>query len=198
MTATVTSSESFVSDMDWEDTEVRVDEMEWEPSYFEISEPLDWEDIPQVRASKRSKVSEPIEFNVTLQDEAALPVSKKVSLSSNLTSFQKKATPPQPKKVSLPLEPKPNPSLQVKLTSPTPPKVSSFTFEFICHKIRSKPKMRHEDSPRQDKSICSMKTLPRSSTHAPSRLGTLNRRNKVTQNGNDPSEGLFAGTPVQP
>ncbi|GFU80777.1 hypothetical protein TNCV_515041 [Trichonephila clavipes] len=25
-----------------------------------------------------------------------------------------------------------------------------------------------------------------------------NRRNKVTKNGNGPSEGLFAGTPVQP
>ncbi|GFW30174.1 hypothetical protein TNCV_1054851 [Trichonephila clavipes] len=43
---------------------------------------------------------------------------------------------------------------------------------------------RHEDSPRQDKIICSMQTLPRSSTHAQSRLGMPNRRNKVTKNGN--------------
>ncbi|GFW07935.1 RNase H domain-containing protein [Trichonephila clavipes] len=54
----------------------------------------------------------------------------------------------------------------------------------------------HEDSPRQDKIICSMQTLPRSSTDARSHLGMPNRRNKVTKNGNGPSEGLFAGTPV--
>ncbi|GFX22755.1 hypothetical protein TNCV_4838921 [Trichonephila clavipes] len=57
---------------------------------------------------------------------------------------------------------------------------------------------RHEDSPRQDKIICSMQTLPRSSTHAQSHLGMPNRRNKVTQNGNGPSGGLFVETPVQP
>ncbi|GFY22951.1 hypothetical protein TNCV_2182121 [Trichonephila clavipes] len=56
----------------------------------------------------------------------------------------------------------------------------------------------HEDSPRQDKIICSMQTLPRSSTDAQSHLGMPNRRNKVTKNGNGPSEGLFAGAPVQP
>ncbi|GFY59389.1 hypothetical protein TNIN_492571 [Trichonephila inaurata madagascariensis] len=141
MTAILTLSESFVSGMDWEDTEVHVEEMEWEPSYIEVSEPMDWEDIPQVRASKRSKVSEPLVLNVTLQDEAAPPVSKKVSPSLNLTSLQDKATPPQPEKVSSPLESKPNLSLQVKLTSPTPPKVSPFTSEFIRHKIRCKPKV---------------------------------------------------------
>ncbi|GFX06562.1 hypothetical protein TNCV_3017961 [Trichonephila clavipes] len=46
--------------------------------------------------------------------------------------------------------------------------------------------------------ICSMQTLPRSSTDAQSHLGMPNRRNKVTKNGNGPSEGLFVGTPVQP
>ncbi|GFX59877.1 hypothetical protein TNCV_4983901 [Trichonephila clavipes] len=56
----------------------------------------------------------------------------------------------------------------------------------------------HEDSPRQDKIICSMQTLPRSSTDAQSHFGMPNRRNKVTKNGNGPSEGLFAGAPVQP
>ncbi|GFU21434.1 hypothetical protein TNCV_2880541 [Trichonephila clavipes] len=56
----------------------------------------------------------------------------------------------------------------------------------------------HEDSPRQDKIICSMQTLPRSLTDAQSHLGMHNRRNKVTKNGNGPSEGLFAGTPAQP
>ncbi|GFY64838.1 hypothetical protein TNIN_72921 [Trichonephila inaurata madagascariensis] len=136
MTFTLTLSESFVSDMDWEDTEVRVEEMEWEPSYFEVSEPMDWEDIPQVRASKRSKVSEPVEFNIPLQDEPAPPVSKKVSPTPNLNSLQEKATLPQPKTVS-----KTNISLQVKLTSPTSPKVSPFTSELIRHKIRSKPKV---------------------------------------------------------
>ncbi|GFV64648.1 hypothetical protein TNCV_2728581 [Trichonephila clavipes] len=43
-----------------------------------------------------------------------------------------------------------------------------------------------------------MQTLPRSSTDAQSHLGMPNRRNKVTKNGNGPSEGLFAGAPVQP
>ncbi|GFY76131.1 hypothetical protein TNIN_152721 [Trichonephila inaurata madagascariensis] len=95
MAATLTLSESFVSDMDWEDTE----------------------------------------------NEAGAPASKKVSPPPNLTSLQEIATPPQPKNVSAPLEPKPNPSLQVKLTPPTSQKVSPFTSEFIRHKIRSKPKV---------------------------------------------------------
>ncbi|GFX18571.1 hypothetical protein TNCV_3371441 [Trichonephila clavipes] len=34
--------------------------------------------------------------------------------------------------------------------------------------------------------------------NAQSHLGMPNRRNKVTKNGNGLSEGLFAGTPVQP
>ncbi|GFX28678.1 hypothetical protein TNCV_4860421 [Trichonephila clavipes] len=54
------------------------------------------------------------------------------------------------------------------------------------------------DSPRQDKILCSMQTLSRSSTDAQSHFGMPNRRNKVTKNGNGPSEGLFAGAPVQP
>ncbi|GFX02017.1 hypothetical protein TNCV_372061 [Trichonephila clavipes] len=41
-------------------------------------------------------------------------------------------------------------------------------------------------------------TLPRSPTHTQSHFGMPNRRNKVTKNGNGPSEGLFAGNPVQP
>ncbi|GFR17033.1 hypothetical protein TNCT_151181 [Trichonephila clavata] len=125
--------------MDWEDTEVRVEEMEWETTCIHDCEPMDWEDIPQVRASKRSKVSEPVEFKIPLQDEAAPPSSKKVSPPPNLTSLQKNPTPPPPKKVSVPLEPKLSPSLQV--TPPTSPKVSPFTSEFIRHKIRSKPKV---------------------------------------------------------
>ncbi|GFT44764.1 hypothetical protein TNCV_2845441 [Trichonephila clavipes] len=128
--------------MDWEDAEVRVEGMKWEPNYtHSISETMDWEDIPQVRASKRSKVSEPAEFNIPLQDEAALPVSKKVSSNPNLTSLQKSTTSPQPKKISAPLVPKPNPSLQVKLAPPTPKKANPFTSEFIRRKIRSKPKV---------------------------------------------------------
>ncbi|GFU88186.1 hypothetical protein TNCV_845791 [Trichonephila clavipes] len=51
----------------------------------------------------------------------------------------------------------------------------------------------HEDSPRQDKIICSMQTLPRSSTHVQSHLGMPNRHNKVKKNGNDLSEGLLRG-----
>ncbi|GFV94302.1 hypothetical protein TNCV_2267561 [Trichonephila clavipes] len=68
-------------------------------------------------------------------------LKKKVSPALNLTSFQQNATSPQPKKVSSPLEPKPNPSLFVELTSPTPPKGSLFTSEFILQNIRSKPKV---------------------------------------------------------
>ncbi|GFY15546.1 RNase H domain-containing protein [Trichonephila clavipes] len=41
----------------------------------------------------------------------------------------------------------------------------------------------HKDSPRQDKIICSMQTLPRSSTHTQSHLGMPNRHNKVTKIG---------------
>ncbi|GFV31760.1 hypothetical protein TNCV_2098191 [Trichonephila clavipes] len=37
-----------------------------------------------------------------------------------------------------------------------------------------------------------------SSTDAQSHLGMPNRRNKFPKKGNGPSEGLFAGTPVQP
>ncbi|GFU62092.1 hypothetical protein TNCV_4893101 [Trichonephila clavipes] len=120
MTTTLTLDESLVSDMDWEVTEVRVEEMEWETSYIQVRESMDWEDIPQVRASKRSKVSEPIIINFPLQEEAV---------------------PPQPKKVSLPLEPKTNLSFQVKQTSPILKQVSPFTSEFVRHKIRCKPKV---------------------------------------------------------
>ncbi|GFR11985.1 hypothetical protein TNCT_695791 [Trichonephila clavata] len=119
--------------MDWKDTEVRMEEMEWNPICTHDSEPMDWEDIPQIRASIMSKVSEPVEFNIPLQDEAALPASKKVSPLRNFTCLLENTTPPQPKIVSVPLEPKSNPSLQV--TPPTPRKVSPFTSEFIRHKI---------------------------------------------------------------
>ncbi|GFY10739.1 hypothetical protein TNCV_1122621 [Trichonephila clavipes] len=94
--------------MDWEDTEVHVEEMEWEPSYIEVSETMDWEDIRQVKVSKRSK--------------------------ENIPSTQHK-------KVSLPLEPKPNPSFQGKLTPSICQKVSPITSEFIRHKISCKPKV---------------------------------------------------------
>ncbi|GFU46930.1 hypothetical protein TNCV_111001 [Trichonephila clavipes] len=55
--------------------------------------------------------------------------------------LQTEAVPPQPKKVSSPLEPKPNLSFQVKRTSPTHKQVSFFTSEFIRHKIRCKPQV---------------------------------------------------------
>ncbi|GFQ81874.1 hypothetical protein TNCT_358561 [Trichonephila clavata] len=106
MTGTLTLSESFVSDMDWEDTEVHVEEMECETICTHDSEFMNWEDIPQVGACKRSKEN---------------------------------ATPAQPKKVSVTLDPKPNPTLQG--TPPTPQKGSPFSSEFIRHKIRSKPKV---------------------------------------------------------
>ncbi|GFU18924.1 hypothetical protein TNCV_1700351 [Trichonephila clavipes] len=55
----------------------------------------------------------------------------------------------------------------------------------------------HEDSPRQDKILCSMQTLPRSSTHAQSHLGMPNRRNKVTKMGMVPLRDSLRKNPVQ-
>ncbi|GFT32283.1 RNA-directed DNA polymerase from mobile element jockey [Trichonephila clavipes] len=53
----------------------------------------------------------------------------------------------------------------------------------LLEQLQNKGKSWHEDSPKQDKIICSMQTLPRSSTHAQSHLGMPNRRNKVTKMG---------------
>ncbi|GFU98413.1 hypothetical protein TNCV_3652441 [Trichonephila clavipes] len=90
MTTTLILGESFVSDMDWEDTEVRVEEMEWEPSYIQVSKPMDWEDIPQVKASKRSKVSEPVIINIPLQDESVPPQPKKDAPKNNYIRDEEK------------------------------------------------------------------------------------------------------------
>ncbi|GFW93684.1 hypothetical protein TNCV_4542111 [Trichonephila clavipes] len=81
------------------------------------------------------------------------------------------------------------------------PLVTEFDYPRIITSTIARLRTEHlkgKDSPRQDKIICSMQTLPRSSTHAQSHLGMPNRRDKVTKNENGPSEGLSAGTPVQP
>ncbi|GFT12369.1 hypothetical protein NPIL_491051 [Nephila pilipes] len=104
--------------MEWQTTEVHVEEMEWECS--ELDEPMDWEDIPEVRCPKKSKVSEPIKTNVPFQPTAtpAAPMEVSKPVIPN-TSLQVKRNTPAKNKVSLPVDAKENSSLQV---TPTPPK----------------------------------------------------------------------------
>ncbi|GFU46751.1 hypothetical protein TNCV_4684011 [Trichonephila clavipes] len=94
MTTTLTLGECFVSDMDWGHRVPCGGDGVGNLLHPEVSEPMDWEDIPQVRTSKRPKVSEPLIINFPLQE---------------------KAVPPQPKKVSLPLQPMSNLSFHLQL-----------------------------------------------------------------------------------
>ncbi|GFS81267.1 hypothetical protein NPIL_457501 [Nephila pilipes] len=139
----VTFAESFIAGnlpMEWQTTEVHVEEMEWECS--DLDEPMDWEDIPEVRCAKKSKVSKRIN-NVTFQHTStpAAPMEVSKPVISN-TSFQVKKTTPEKKKVSPPVDDKENSSLQVTPTPPDPKKVSALAYyESIRRKIRSKPKV---------------------------------------------------------
>ncbi|GFT52685.1 hypothetical protein NPIL_307671 [Nephila pilipes] len=106
---------------------------------------MDWEDIPEVRHAKKSKVSEPVIImtKVTLQPTstpaAPMEVSKPVIPS---TSFQVKKTTPAKKKASPPVDNKENSSLQVTPTPPEPKKVSALAYyESIRRKIRTKTKV---------------------------------------------------------
>ncbi|GFU08633.1 hypothetical protein NPIL_18361 [Nephila pilipes] len=74
--------------MDWETTEVRVEEIDWECDCYQESEPMDWEDIPEVRSPKRSKV------------QRSPPALKKLNTSVDVncnTSLQGEETQPFPK-----------------------------------------------------------------------------------------------------
>ncbi|GFS58756.1 hypothetical protein TNIN_215691 [Trichonephila inaurata madagascariensis] len=112
---------SGVLPMEWEPTEIHIEEMEWEYSY-EGSEPMDWEDSSEVRDSKKKKVSDIIDIEVN-------------------TNFQVETILPALKKVSPPLEPNINVSLQEKENSPTAKKVSPPLTEIVLRKVRSKPKV---------------------------------------------------------
>ncbi|GFQ93595.1 hypothetical protein TNCT_612271 [Trichonephila clavata] len=124
MALALTVTETFISGvlpMEWEPTEVHIEEMEWEYC-SEWPEPMDWEDSPEVRVSKKTKVSEIIDIEVK-------------------TNFQVETIPPAPKKVSPPLESKTNDSFQEKENTPTPKEVSPPLTEVYRRKIRSKPKV---------------------------------------------------------
>ncbi|GFY50862.1 hypothetical protein TNIN_135981 [Trichonephila inaurata madagascariensis] len=121
MALALTVSETLLSGvlpMEWEPTEVHIEEMEWEYS-CEGPEPMDWEDSPEVRVSKKKKASDIIDTEVN-------------------TNFQVETILPEPKKVS-PLEPNINVSLQEKENSPI--KVSPPVTEIVLRKVRSKPKV---------------------------------------------------------
>ncbi|GFT92010.1 hypothetical protein NPIL_621161 [Nephila pilipes] len=64
--------------MDCETTEVRVEEMDWKCDGYQESEPMDWEDIPEVRSPKRSKVSDLSTFksNIPLQPSTSPQLKK--------------------------------------------------------------------------------------------------------------------------
>ncbi|GFR30089.1 hypothetical protein TNCT_390961 [Trichonephila clavata] len=124
MAPALTVAETFISGvlpMEWEPTEVHIEEMEWEYS-CEGPEPMDWEDSPEVRVCKKKKASEIIDIEVK-------------------TNFQVETIPPAPKKVSPPVERKTNISFQEKENTPTPKKVSPPLTEIVRRKIRSKPKV---------------------------------------------------------
>ncbi|GFT45591.1 hypothetical protein NPIL_65421 [Nephila pilipes] len=143
----LTFAESFIAGslpMAWDSSEVHVEEMEWECS--ELDEPMDWEEIPEVRYSKKSKVSEQINIktNVTFQNNstpvAPIEVSKPAIPN---TSFQGKTATPVKKKVSSPVDVKENTSLQVTPKQPAPKEVSPLAayYESIRRKIRTRPKV---------------------------------------------------------
>ncbi|GFQ77534.1 hypothetical protein TNCT_137061 [Trichonephila clavata] len=104
--------------MDWEPTEVHIEEMEWEYC-CEGPEPMDWEDSPEVRVSKKKKASEIIDIEVK-------------------TNFQVETIPSAPKKVSPPVEPNTNLFIQEKENFPTAKKVSPPLNEIVRRKIRTK------------------------------------------------------------
>ncbi|GFT71212.1 hypothetical protein NPIL_544611 [Nephila pilipes] len=145
MDAFLTFAESFIAGslpMELENTEVHIEEMEWECN--ELDERMDWEDIPEVRCAKKSKVSEPIiiETKVTFQPTSNPAASVEVIKPGiPSTSFQVKRTTPT-KNVSPPVDAKENSSLQATPTPPDPIKVSALAYyESIRRKIRTKPKV---------------------------------------------------------
>ncbi|GFT18028.1 hypothetical protein TNCV_4837711 [Trichonephila clavipes] len=104
--------------MEWEPTEVHIEEMEWEYC-CEGPEPMDWKDLAEVRVSKKEKGSENIDIEVN-------------------ANFQVQAIPPVPKKAHPPLEPNTNLSFQEKENFPTPKSLSPPSTEIVLRKIRSR------------------------------------------------------------
>ncbi|GFR03119.1 hypothetical protein TNCT_613951 [Trichonephila clavata] len=95
--------------------------MEWEYC-CKGPEPMDWEDSPEVRVSKKKKASEIIDIEIN-------------------TNFQVETIPPAPKKVSPPLKPNNNLSFQEKENFPTPKKVNPLLTEIVRRKIRTTSKV---------------------------------------------------------
>ncbi|GFQ99689.1 hypothetical protein TNCT_424231 [Trichonephila clavata] len=129
--------------MDWEPTEVHIEEIEW-VYCCEGPEPMDWEDSPEVRVSKKKKASEIIDIQVN-------------------TNFQIKTIPHRrQKKVSPSLEPNTKLSFQEKENCRTPKKVSPPLTEIVRRKIRAKPKVNSpEVSPENRVILKARRTLPK-------------------------------------
>ncbi|GFT16089.1 hypothetical protein NPIL_454791 [Nephila pilipes] len=124
--------------MDCETTEVRVEEMEWENDGYQESEPMDWEDIPEVRSPKRSKVSDLTAFksNIPLQLKPNPQLKKQVQRS-----------PPALKKVNTSVDVNCNTSLQGEETQPSPKIVSPLISPLIVRrKIRTRQKVSQQVS----------------------------------------------------
>ncbi|GFT71378.1 hypothetical protein NPIL_531611 [Nephila pilipes] len=146
MDAFLTFGESFVAgstSMEWDCTEVHVEEMEWDSC--EGDEPMDWEEIPEVRYAKKSKASESLDIktNFTFQHTTTSKDPNKVSkpVIPN-TTFPGNKTAPAEKKVSLPVDAKKNFPVQVPPTPSQPKAVSPpANSEIIRRKIRTKPKV---------------------------------------------------------
>ncbi|GFW04494.1 hypothetical protein TNCV_878631 [Trichonephila clavipes] len=144
MALALTVSETLFSGvlpMEWEPTEVHIEEMEWEYS-FEGPEPMDWEDSPEVRVSKKKKASDIIDIEVN-------------------TNFQVETILPAPKKVSSPLESNINVSLQEKENFPNPKKVSPTLTEIVRRKVRSKPKVSTPEVSFENRVILKARRPPR-------------------------------------
>ncbi|GFS56051.1 hypothetical protein NPIL_359071 [Nephila pilipes] len=132
--------------MDWETMEVRVEEMDWECDGYQESEPMNWEDIPEVRSPKRSKVSDLIAFktNIPLQPSTSPQLKKQVSspFNFNLNSSQVRTTPPALKKVNTSVDANCNLSFQKVETEPSPKIVSPLISPLIVRrKIRTRQKV---------------------------------------------------------
>ncbi|GFR02190.1 hypothetical protein TNCT_323491 [Trichonephila clavata] len=85
MALSLTFAETFISGvlpMEWEPTEVHIEEMEWEYC-SDGPEPMDWEDSPEVETTppapkKMSPALEP-KTNISFQEKENTPTPKKVS-----------------------------------------------------------------------------------------------------------------------
>ncbi|GFY52448.1 hypothetical protein TNIN_110301 [Trichonephila inaurata madagascariensis] len=108
----------------WRENPPRFTSERWKWKYCcKGPEPMDWEDLPEVRVSKKKKDSEIIDIEV-------------------YANVQVEAIPPAPKKASPPLEPNTSLSFQEKETFPTPKKASPPSTEIVLRKIRSHTRLK--------------------------------------------------------